>query len=75
MIQQRLRSNLEQIGFINKSQSGFRKAKSADSRKAKSADDHLFRVSQSVMESFNRGEHIEATFLDVEKTFDNVCYN
>ena len=42
MIQQRLRSHLEQVGFINKSQSGFRKAKSADFRKAKSADDHLF---------------------------------
>ena len=34
VIEQRLRSHLEHIGFINKHQSGF--------RKAKSTDDHLF---------------------------------
>ena len=38
-------------------------------------DDHLFRLSQSVMESFNRGEHVVAAFLDVEKDFDNVWHN
>ena len=27
------------------------------------------------MESFNRGEHIVAAFLDVEKAFDNVWHN
>ena len=27
------------------------------------------------MESFNRGEHVVAAFLDVEKAFDNVWYN
>ena len=54
VIEQRLRSNLEQIGFINKHQSGF--------RKAKSTDDHLFRLSQSIMESFNRGEHVVSCF-------------
>ena len=59
VIEQRLRSHLEQIGFINKHQSRF--------RRAKSTDDHLFRLSQSIMESFNRGEHVVATFLDVEK--------
>ena len=58
-IEQRLRSHLEHIGFINKHQSGF--------RRAKSTDDHLFRLSQSIMESFNRGEHVVAAFLDVEK--------
>ena len=63
----RLRSHLEHIGFINKHQSGF--------RKAKSTDDHLFRLSQSIMESFNRGEHVVAAFLDVEKAFDNVWHN
>ena len=62
-----LRSHLEEIGFINKHQSGF--------RKAKSTDDHLFRLSQSIMESFNRGEHVVAAFLDVEKAFDNVWHN
>ena len=67
VIEQRLRSHLEYIGFINKDQSGF--------RKAKSTDDHLFRLSQSIMESFNRGEHAIAAFLDVEKAFDNVWHN
>ena len=67
VIEQRLRSHLEHIGFINKHQSGF--------RRAKSADDHLFRLSQSIMESFNRGEHVVAAFLDVEKAFDNVWHN
>ena len=27
------------------------------------------------MESFNRGEHVVATFLDIEKVFDNVWHN
>ena len=67
VIEQRLRSHLEDIGFINKHQSGF--------RRAKSTDDHLFRLSQSIMESFNRGEHVVAAFLDVEKAFDNVWHN
>ena len=67
VIEQRLRSHLEHIGFINKHQSGF--------RKAKSTDDHLFRLSQSIMESFNRGEHVVAAFLDIEKAFDNVWHN
>ena len=42
VIEQRLRCCLEDIGFINKYQSGF--------RQAKSTDDHIFRLSQSVME-------------------------
>ena len=67
VIEQRLRSYLEQIGFINKHQSGF--------RRAKSTDDHLFRLSSSIMESFNRGEHVVTTFLDIEKAFDNVWHN
>ena len=67
VIEQRLRSHLEHIGFINKHQSGF--------RKAKSTDDHLFRLSQSIMESFGGGEHVVAAFLDVEKAFDNVWHN
>ena len=67
VIEQWLRSHLEHIGFMNKHQSGF--------RKAKSTDDHLFRLSQSIMESFNRGEHVVAAFLEVEKAFDNVWHN
>ena len=66
--EQRLRSYLEDIGFVNyKYQSGF--------RQNKSTDDHLLRLSQSVMECFNRGEHVVAAFLDVEKAFDNVWHN
>ena len=67
VIEQRLRSHLEHIEFINKHQSSF--------RRAKSADDHLFRLSQSIIESFNRGEHVVVAFLDVEKAFDNVWHN
>ena len=67
VVEQQLRSHLEHIGFINKHQSGF--------RKAKSTDDHLFGLSQSIMESFNRREHVVAAFLDIEKAFDNVCHN
>ena len=67
VIEQRLRSYIEGIGFINKYQSGF--------RRNKSTDDHLFKLSQSVMESFNRGEHVVAAFLDAEKTFDNVWHD
>ena len=67
IIEQRLRTHLEHIGFISKHQSGF--------RRAKSTDDHLFRLSQSIMESFNRGEHVVAAFLDVEKAFDSVWHN
>ena len=62
--EQRLHSYLEDIGFRNKYQSCF--------RLAKSIDDHLFRLSQSVLEGFNRREHVVAPFLDVEKAFDNV---
>ena len=67
VIEQWLRFHLEHVGFIYKHQSGF--------RKTKSTDDHLFRLSQSIMESFNRGEHVVAAFLDVEKAFDNVWHN
>ena len=67
VIEQRLRSHLENIGFLNKHQSGF--------RRAKSTDDHLFRLSQSIIESFNRGEHVVAAFLDAEKAFDNAWHN
>ena len=67
VIEQRLHSYLENIGFKNKYQSGF--------RQAKSIDDHLFRLSQSVVESFNRREHVVAVFLDIEKAFDHVWHN
>ena len=59
VLEQRLRSYSEQIGFTNKHQSGFR----------------IYRLSQSIMESFNRGEHVVAAFLDVKIAFDNVWHN
>ena len=42
VIEQRLRSYLEDVSFLNKYQSGF--------RQNKSTDDHLFRLSHSLME-------------------------
>ena len=67
VVEKRLRKHLEGNGFFSKYQSGF--------RKSKSANDHLFRLSQTIMESFNQGEHVTAAFLDVEKAFDNVWHN
>ena len=62
-----LRSYLEDMGFINKYQSGFGRGGSAGG--------HLFGLSQSVVESFNRREHVVAAFLDVKQAFDNVWHN
>ena len=56
-----------QQSFFSKYQSGF--------RKSKSTNDHLFHLSQTIMESFNRGEHVIMVFLDVKKAFDNVWHN
>ena len=67
VIEKRLRKHLEDNSFFSKYQSGF--------RKSKSTNDHLFRLSQTIMESFNRLEHVIAAFLDVEKAFDNVWHN
>ena len=67
VIEQRLRSYPEGTSFTNEYQSGF--------RQSKSIDDHLFRLSQSVMESFNKGEHVVAAFLDAEKALDNVWHD
>ena len=67
VIERRPCSHLEQISFTNKHQLGF--------RKAKSTNDYLFKLSQSVMESFNRGEHVMATSLDEEKAFYHVWHH
>ena len=64
VIAQRLRSYLEDI---NKYQLGF--------VQNRSAGDHVFRYSQTVMESFNGGEHVVAAFIDVERAFDNVWHS
>ena len=58
---------LKTLFFLNKYLSGV--------RKSKSTNDHLFHLSQTIMESFTRGEHVTAAFLDVEKAFDNVWHN
>ena len=63
VIEKHLRKHLEDYGFFTKYQSGF--------RKSKSTNDHLFRLSQTIIESFNWGEHVIAVFLDVEKAFNN----
>ena len=60
VIEKRLRKHLEDNGFFSKHESGF--------RKSKPTNDHLFRLSQTIMESFSRGEHVIAAF-------DNVWHN
>ena len=67
VIEKRLRKHLEDNGFFGKYQSGV--------RKSKSTNDHLSRLSQTIMESFDWGEHVIAALLDVEKAFDNVWHN
>ena len=67
VIEKRLRKHLEDYGFLSRYQSGF--------KKSKSTNDHPFRLSQTIMESFNRGENLIAAFLDVEKAFDNVWHH
>ena len=58
VIEQRLRSHPEQVGFTNKHQSGF--------RRAKSTSDHLFRLSQFIMESFLTSKKLLTTvFYDI----------
>ena len=59
-----LQEHLENNGFFSKSQSG-----------SKSTNDHLFCLSQIIMECFNRGRHVIAAFLDVEKAYKNVWHN
>ena len=59
-----LRSHLEIIGFLNKHQSGFRRAKST-----------CLDLPQSIMENFNRREHVVAASLDTKKAFDNAWHN
>ena len=63
VIEQRLHSYLEDIGSINKYQSGFRQNKSTDY--------HLFKLSHSVMESFNRREHDIKKLLTMFGTIDS----
>ena len=50
VIEKRLGKQLKDNGFFSKYQSGF--------TKSKSTNNHLFRLSQTIMESFNRDEHV-----------------
>ena len=62
-----LQKHLEDNSFFGKYQSGFRKSKSTNY--------HLFCLSQTFMESFNRVEHVIAAFIDVENVFNEVWHN
>ena len=65
-IEKRLPKHLEDTSFLSKYQLGFRKAKSTND---------LFRLSQTVIKSFNTGEHVIVSFFDAEKAFGNVWHN
>ena len=56
----------EELGKLNNIQSGF--------RKNKSTNDQLFRLTQAIIEGFNRKHITTAIFLDVEKAFDRVWH-
>ena len=65
--EKRLRKLMEDNDVFSKYQLRF--------KKSKSTNDHHCHLSQTIIESFNRGEHVIAAFLDVEKAFDNVWHN
>ena len=67
VIEKCFRKHLEDNGFFCKCHSGI--------RKSKSTNDHLFHLSQTIMESFSQGEHVIVAFPDVEKSFNNVWHN
>ena len=67
VVEKRLQKHLEDNGFFSKYQSGFRKSKSTDG--------HLFRLFQTITESFSRGELVIAVLLDVEKAFHSVWHS
>ena len=52
VIKKLLQKHLEDNSFFSNYQSGF--------RKSKSTNDHFFSLSQTIMESFNQGEHVIA---------------
>ena len=62
-----IKKHLEDNSLFSKYLSGFRKSKSINK--------HQFRPSQTILESLNRGEHVIAAFLDVEKAFNNVWHS
>ena len=64
-IEKRLRQHLEHNGFFSVSQALGNPSQQTT----------IFFVSQTIMESFNRSEHVILAFLDVEKAFNDVWYD
>ena len=64
MINNRLYWWLESNGLINANQAGFR----ARSR----TEDQLFRLTQRILDGFQRGEHTAAVFIDLQQAYDRV---
>ena len=64
MINTRLYWYLEKSGFLNKNQAGFR----AGFR----TEDQLFRLSQRILDGFQRKEHTTAVFVDLQQAYDRV---
>ena len=58
---------LQNKGFLNAYQAGF--------RKKRSTQEHLFRLSQDILNSFKKRECTLALFLDIRATFDSVWTN
>ena len=67
IITDKLYSFVNTNNIINKEQSGF--------QKNKSTYDHLFQLTQSVSQNFNRKHRTAALFLDIDKAFDRVWHD
>ena len=64
MINSRLYWWLEKSGTINKNQAGF--------RAGQRTEDQLFRLSQRILDGFQRKEHTTAIFVDLQQAYDRV---
>ena len=64
MINSRLYWWLEKSGIINQNQAGF--------RAGQRTEDQLFRLSQRILDGFQRKEHTTAIFVDLQQAYDRV---
>jgi len=64
MMNTRLYLYLEESGFINKNQAGF--------RSGFRTEDQLFRLSQRILDGFQRKEHTTAVFVDLQQAHDRM---
>ena len=64
MINSRLYWWLEKSGTINHNQAGF--------RAGQRTEDQLFRLSQRILDGFQRKEHTTAIFVDLQQAYDRV---